>query len=271
MAQSAVCSMGITARATCNIRCLFLLSHGSFGITNPLERWEYTVYEDGVETCVDIWIPPFMTSDLVEAYLSLILTVLSIACLTVTLITYLIFAVLRNLPGLNLMALALTTLTYQITFLSGVNERTAVKEIACTAIAIFIHFLILASFFWTNVMAWDIYKTFGRKTLFTRVRPKRYFVRYLLYSYGSPFLIVSFALMCEYSDIIPGFQVGYGEYSCWIGNVQVHISLHSIHPFCINLEIPEARFLNKSKFVPSSCLAQDPRVYAQLESMAGFF
>ena len=39
----------------------------------------------------------------------------------------------------------------------------------------------------------------------------------------------------------------------------------------INLEIPEARFLNKSKFVPSSCLTRDPRVHAQLENKAGFF
>ena len=35
--------------------------------------------------------------------------------------------------------------------------------------------------------------------------------------------------------------------------------------------LPEARFLNKSKFVPSSCLARDPRVHAQLENKAGFF
>ena len=33
---------------------------------------------------------------------------------------------------------------------------------------------------------------------------------------------------------------------------------------------PEARFLNKSKFVLSSCLARDPRVHAQLENKAGF-
>ena len=39
----------------------------------------------------------------------------------------------------------------------------------------------------------------------------------------------------------------------------------------INLEIPEARFLNKSKFVSSTCLARDPRAHAQLENKDGFF
>ena len=33
----------------------------------------------------------------------------------------------------------------------------------------------------------------------------------------------------------------------------------------------EAHFLNKSKFVTSSCLARDPRVHAQLKNKAGFF
>ena len=32
----------------------------------------------------------------------------------------------------------------------------------------------------------------------------------------------------------------------------------------------EARFLNKSKFMPTSCLARDPRVHAQLKNKAGF-
>ena len=36
-------------------------------------------------------------------------------------------------------------------------------------------------------------------------------------------------------------------------------------------KIVEACFLNKSKFMPSSCLARDPRVHAQLENKAGFF
>ena len=29
----------------------------------------------------------------------------------------------------------------------------------------------LAVFFWTNVMAWDIYKTFGQRTILSHIRP----------------------------------------------------------------------------------------------------
>lgn len=51
--------------------------------------------------------------------------------------------------------------------------------------AVLEHFFVLASFLWTNVMAWDIYKTFGRKTIFARVRPNSYFVRYAIYAFGT--------------------------------------------------------------------------------------
>ncbi len=69
--------------------------------------------QTGVETC--IWVPPFLISDIVEAYLSFVLTTLSMICLAATLVTYAMFSQLRNLPGLNLMALAACTLAYQVT------------------------------------------------------------------------------------------------------------------------------------------------------------
>ncbi len=159
-----------------------------------------------------------MTSDVVEAWLSFILTIISMLCLTATLVTYCLFSELRNLPGLNLMALATCILAYQLTFESGVNQRTASNHAACKAVAILIHFFILSSFFWTSVMAWDIYKTFGRKTIFSRVRSRRHFVRYLTCAFGAALLVVLVALLVEYSELIPGMDIGYGEYMCWIGN-----------------------------------------------------
>ena len=57
-------------------RPIFSKGASRFGITNPLDSWEYTVTDDGVETCV--WIPPFMTPDVVEAWLSFIVVIISL-------------------------------------------------------------------------------------------------------------------------------------------------------------------------------------------------
>lgn len=51
--------------------------------------------------------------------------------LAATLVTYSVFGELRNLPGLNLMALSLCLLAYQLIFETGVNERTAENRTAC--------------------------------------------------------------------------------------------------------------------------------------------
>ena len=88
-----------------------------------MHQWQYTVKDDGVDLC--IWIPNFIFPDPVEAWLSFILQLLSIGCLFITLFTYSVFTQLRNLPGLNLMALATVTLLYQVTFVALVNPDTA--------------------------------------------------------------------------------------------------------------------------------------------------
>jgi hypothetical protein len=50
----------------------------------------------------------------VEAVLSFVLNLVSILLLGLTLLTYAIFAELRNLPGCNLMCLALSTFVSQV-------------------------------------------------------------------------------------------------------------------------------------------------------------
>ncbi len=96
----------------------------------------------------------------------------------------------------------------QLTFESAVNEKTAQNRSLCKAVAVLIHFFILSSFMWTNVMAWDLYKTFGRKTIMTKVRPRRYFAKYSAYSFGVAAAIVTLALLVEYSELIPGMDIG---------------------------------------------------------------
>ena len=58
--------------------------------------------------------PVLFGEDEFESYLSLVLTTISITSILITLLTYSLFSELRNLPGLNLMALCITLLAYQV-------------------------------------------------------------------------------------------------------------------------------------------------------------
>ncbi|XP_076315268.1 uncharacterized protein LOC143227843 [Tachypleus tridentatus] len=155
--------------------------------------------------------------DQTEAYVSFILTCISILALAVVLITYIIFTKYRNLPGCNLMNLTLSLFTMQLSFLVG--QRKEVTGASCIAAGIFFHYEILVSFFWMNVMAFDLYQTFGRENVLPLIRSKRkYLPRYMAYSYGLPFVIVSIASAADswnFDIIAPRYGK---EDACWIAN-----------------------------------------------------
>ena len=105
-------------------------------------------------------------------------------------------------------------------FLCGERHSLALPQPACAAVAMAVQFTNLAIFFWTNVMAWDIYKTFGQRTILSHIRPKGlHFPRYVAYGFGVPMIILVFSVLIDYTDFIPYFSMKYGENGhCWISD-----------------------------------------------------
>ena len=82
---------------------------------------------------------------------------LSVLGLLMLLAVYSCFSKLRNLPGKIVMSLSGALLIYQVCFfLTGQYERRGV----CSAVAIVLHYFLLASFTWMSIMAFDVAKTF---------------------------------------------------------------------------------------------------------------
>lgn len=83
--------------------------------------------------------------------------------MTCTIITYFLFKELRNLSGLAVLNLTAATCIFQLVFLLGMRPVVYVNyPQICVAVAIIIHYGELASIFWTNVMAIDLYLTLSR-------------------------------------------------------------------------------------------------------------
>jgi hypothetical protein len=86
-------------------------------------RWEYDIIPEGlVEVCLAFYRDTSLGSllDMAETVLSLVLNIISILLLFLTILTYALFPELRNLPGCNLMCLAVST------FISQVGRYSAV-------------------------------------------------------------------------------------------------------------------------------------------------
>ena len=99
------------------------------------------------------------------SYITLTGTLLSIVSLCFLLSIYFSFKELRNLPGKCLINLSLALLCFQVIFL-GVEKSKNVDPL-CKAVAIFLHFYILAAFSWMTVMAYDTASTFKVQGMLT--------------------------------------------------------------------------------------------------------
>ena len=127
-----------------------------YGMSGPISPEGGYFVQNGIVTiCI---INPWLPSDGFYALLSSILMISSIIGLYLTILTHLLFSELRNLPGLNLLAMNTTMVLYQQLFIAGITNN---HQTVCKTIAVGLHFLILSTFFWTNVMAWDLYQVHG--------------------------------------------------------------------------------------------------------------
>ncbi|KAL4221218.1 hypothetical protein ACF0H5_019482 [Mactra antiquata] len=145
-----------------------------------------------------------------ESYLTFILGVISLFCMLSVLITYGLFEKLRNLPGVNTMNLTFSLFMGELLFImSGWIQPH--HAWLCSAVGVLLHYLFLASFFWMNVMSYDVFKTFAKKCILTRVRNKaKYFPRYSLYAWGCPLIIVTVCSVLDFTSLIIGVKIGYG-------------------------------------------------------------
>lgn len=143
-----------------------------------------------------------------ESYLSFVLGIISTVVTFLALITYVIFKQMRNLPGVSTANLTFALFLAELLFIvSGAPK----PEWMCPVIGMMLHYLFLASFFWMNVMSYDLYKTFANKCILTRVRSKeKYLRRYALYAWGSPALIVACCAVIDFTDLIPDVKIKYG-------------------------------------------------------------
>ncbi|CAF1259487.1 unnamed protein product [Rotaria sordida] len=134
--------------------------------------------------------------DKAPGFLSTIAIFLSICALLITLITFILFSSLRNLPGCNIMNLIIALILAEILFLLQ-SLFIMTRPSICLLFALGIHFFFLASFFWMNIMAFDLWKTFhnGYSIYIYEIRERLPY--YALYAWGMPVIIVLIGILLD--------------------------------------------------------------------------
>ncbi|CAF0997110.1 unnamed protein product [Rotaria magnacalcarata] len=241
--------------------------------------------------------------DKAPGFLSTIAIFMSICALTITLITFLLFSSLRNLPGCNTMNLIIALLLAEILFLLQ-SLLIMTTPSVCLLLALGIHFFFLASFFWMNVMAFDLWKTFhtGFSIYICEVRERLPY--YALYAWGIPVIIVLIGILLDVKNA--HLKPCYGKYfrgcndvcfhtkndaplqGCWIESASMRFILFGI-PIGVILLINfifyaltvrnirrglksvrtqvEHKFQRKKQVVPGE---HDVKIYMRMAVLAGF-
>ncbi|XP_049545933.1 probable G-protein coupled receptor Mth-like 10 isoform X2 [Anopheles darlingi] len=135
--------------------------------------------------------------------------------LVATFVVYAILPELRNLPGMLLMCyVAALGVSYLLLGLVRMNIY-GYQSFVCKGTAYTLYFTLMASFFWLNVMSFDIYWTFGGSHGRTTERTK--FLYYSLYAWGVPLLFLSLILLFDHTDLISyNHRPNVGEEVCFL-------------------------------------------------------
>ncbi|XP_054769491.2 uncharacterized protein LOC129277321 [Lytechinus pictus] len=173
-----------------------------------------------------------------QTYLTLIGNAISIISLLATLVTVCTFAKLRNLPGKIISCLSVSLLLANILLL--VSFPTS-SEWLCLLFGVSLHYAWLSVFFWANVLAVDLTRTFrvNSKRMVFRIKGNVQFIFYSMYAWLSPAVIVTIGLLVH-------FLIGRNIYSitgtCWLLPGQPIIYLF-LTPFTFFMVVNTALFI----------------------------
>ncbi|XP_064631809.1 uncharacterized protein LOC135490322 [Lineus longissimus] len=181
----------------------------------------YAIIGNQVYICIRSRMTVLYYSSKVQTALTTAGVSLSLLFLAMTLITHIVHRPLRTLPGLMLMNLCATLFVAQLLFITAVGHIS--HKLACQIMAMIIHYLWLATFFWMNAIALNLTMTFagGTKSALSR-NSRTKVLKYSAYAYGAPAVIV---ITCAFLDKLGNVPIGYGpgideEGVCWFTKEQ---------------------------------------------------
>ena len=149
----------------------------------------------------------------IEGTLSSVAIIISLVFMILTLITYMLFKSLRNIPGWNIMNLTVSLAFAQLFLLLGstINKYPLV----CFIHSIITHYGFLTSFCWMNIISIDLYKNFGRKSrhvLLRTLSAKERLPKYLLYGWLAPLIVIAASVATDFGLTSSSFKPCYASY-----------------------------------------------------------
>ncbi|XP_076245711.1 G-protein coupled receptor Mth2 isoform X2 [Calliopsis andreniformis] len=202
-----------------------LLTNGSIYLYNLIqlvnEKYCFSINKNG-SYIVRVCFPPEEDVEDQSRYAIPVGMIVSVPFLFVTFLVYSVIPDLKNMHGHTLRGYVGSLMIAYIVLASvQITPPDNISDGLCIALAIIIYFSFLASFFWLNVMCFDIWWTFGGfRSLQGSVkqRERKKFLIYSIYAWGCASLLTGVCMIMDFLPQIPNsfIRPGFGNRSCWI-------------------------------------------------------
>ena len=184
---------------------------------------------------------------------------LSEVCLALHLIAFTISPELRNLSGRNLASLSLALFAAYGSFITAQFVPTGGN--ICVGVALSTFYFFLSAFWWTSVLAWDVWRTIRLATVQLRCSSSGQqwgkFILYSMYAWLVPGLIVAAAVAVEYvdTDVLSWMPTEYRPYFgrnvCWFGQRKA-ILIYFAAPLALILSTNLLLFVSSAHMIRST-------------------
>ena len=238
------------------------LENGTLYIPSHEKLYEvghYRKSKDGVLICAE-GLTTVSKFDPVLGWVTVAGLGLSEVCLALHLIAFTISPDLRNLSGRNLASLSLALFVAYGSFIIAQFVPTGGSNI-CVGVALSTFYFFLAAFWWTSVLAWDVWRTIRLATVQLRCSSSGQqwgkFILYSMYAWLVPGLIVGAAVAVEYvdTDIFSWMPADYRPYFgrnvCWFGQRKA-ILIYFAAPLALILSINLLLFISSAHMIRST-------------------
>lgn len=150
---------------------------------------------------------------------------ISIVCLILHLLVFMLVSEFQNISGKNLASLSLSLLVAYSCFILGQQEMFLSHKTACQIIAIVMYYSFLSAFIWMNFMAFDVWRTLKMATQELRVSAGKQNKRFIVYSFlvwSITLVIVGATVLIDFlpelnARIPEEYHPTFGHNKCWFG------------------------------------------------------
>ncbi|XP_054707998.1 probable G-protein coupled receptor Mth-like 1 [Uloborus diversus] len=141
---------------------------------------------------------------------------LSILCSIFLIIIYVIVGEYRTLPGKNVISISSCLIVTYVLLMVDLLLRNSIPYGICGGIGIVVQAAFLATFFWTNVMSFDIMITMSSVKKDNNKASEKYW-KYATYAWCMTLVCIILTVAMDHNDFLPlSYKPQFGRKRCWL-------------------------------------------------------